>query len=998
MTIEKSTVLAAVLDPGPNQKSLQEEEDDDLNMTQMFGTIMETAEQTVATPIKLAKSVSEFFMTESATKAEEKPDDEEEMDITSIPKKGATPVVLDKPNDSEESDMDFTSVPRAVPIKPQHLEGGESLAESQAQSLSNISIFESAAKMSFSFVRTDMRRKSLAELFGSLQRRTSLGGNKAAQGTEEEDMDLTDIPRKPVSDDEEMDMTEIPRKSVAPAKPQSSFSSDEEMDLTSIPRLRSLESDSDESDDMDFTNIPQKHVEPVESDNESEEMDLTTMPKNIVMVDADDNSVNKTVSKRVSLPAENDEAMDLTDVPRKSSSRDKENKAAPASLERRLVVKRTAETSSTPPKATEDAPHTPKHATSHANTLNHPVEGTPTKPKSVSPAASRKRKFSADAGGRSSAKKQRRQTLPAAGDRVPVSATPPPRQASTVETTPRQAIDLSTGVFTPSKAKILYDKLIELSPQKKPQTASRLDTILNSVRKSPDQASAYILDTFAKTTFTPLRRRPEPEAAPTQEAAAARPQPSVAAAAETIMPLEDFLQLVNISFVDQLLLPNLDKPYSNTAKWQQLTAAGQQNAAERGEPRLVDYAVAKQKLPLWEMYRFGLREMRKDIRSIQGIIGGVEQDVREGTPRLVEYYVRGTADERELLRAKLAATKTYMRTKSRGMWYTWRLDLMAGLFESLEKNRQAILNDRKVLEARVARVVAGAGAESLDGVRAQVAGRHTELRARTEELRRKKAARPVLNAEDAAALRARHGRARARVEQMEASVVRVLGELQDADAAATTLRAERAELEAAVARGEAAVRAGRQNQARDIERLSGKLRALGLVTGVRYVGETGAVVRVMVEESLAMAVTVATGDLALSSGHETGAGHETPCLEFFRAHVLAGVGGGGLDIGQRLSRAALLWSNAGAIDRQLRRLALYAATRQQARADGESLAVTATAFGRAGVAAGGEDDDDDEVKKTRVEIVLAPGDLRDPKSRAGGRLPAIISLIGVLSR
>ncbi|VVT51232.1 uncharacterized protein SAPINGB_P003028 [Magnusiomyces paraingens] len=838
---------------------------------------------------------------------------DEDMDLTGVAKK------------STDDDMDLTGVPRKTTKENMYLAGISKTPESSTNitGLSKPSNDEDMDLTGVSKPRdedmdlTEIPKKN-SDKEASLKKSKSVNTNKPENNMDsandfqksdllsnsinvpnkdDDEMDFTNVPSKPKDKDkdEEMELTEI-RKS------NEKVTEDEDMSMeyTNIPGTLPKPSDDDE---MELTNVPHKSDGPKKSDESEDEMDFTNVPKR-----------NKEV---VNLLSKDNESMDLTSVPKKKlpsvaatasmttddGSMDMDFTEVPIKptglFGRRLSVKdstRETKVSTTPEKQTTNAvqeqgtPRTPRHATSHANKVGgHPRDITPSKGRSASPISrKRRRRQSFDNGDQRGPK--RRQTLPASSGvglaslNGPVTRTPPrkqPQHASTVETTPSSGDKSGKSssnrdvfgvapVLTPSKAKILAEKIAQISPRKSGGSFGPpplLSGARGPIGKNVPELEAVYRFEETQLGFSKLLKFREGEK---EQEVGKEPEKQESSSGESLWTgLKEFLRQINIEFMDKLLVQSLDKPYSTAAKAQRLLRLHEQmmkkSGDEGGDPGLAEYAVEKQRIPQWEMFKFGFREMRKDIKSIQNIIAEVEQDMAAvpGGPRVVEYYTRGTAVDQAAIEAKLMMAKNYMRTRSKGRWYKWRLDLMGGLVDSLEKNKQALVNDRKLLESRVENV---GGTQKLAQTHNEVSELHKKTAERLQQLKARQATllekqKQEHSAEELARVRLRHERARKQVLMIEERVRKVLGELAAQDERAETLRAERDSLATRVSKTSLEVRQARQDRVHELRSVIGKHQGLSVVSGVRYVdgdvfvvGESGSCLRVELEGGLLVTI------------------------------------------------------------------------------------------------------------------------------------------------
>ncbi|EGD98661.1 hypothetical protein TESG_06142 [Trichophyton tonsurans CBS 112818] len=170
--------------------------------------------------------------------------------------------------------------------------------------------------------------------------------------------------------------------------------------------------------------------------------------------------------------------------------------------------------------------------------------------------------------------------------------------------------------------------------------------------------------------------------------------------------LSDFLEMTNIHFMEL-----------TTTKRRHTIAPGSpekcgteslEGAKEFGlEDRV---AAGFCTLPMLELYQHSCRELKSYISEGRRIIRSIEAETYAENPPLFQEYITATPDIRLLMDNQFRNVKTHARLLSKEMWYEWRMKLLEGLKQGLDRHVDEMKQDDAILSRKeniLANVVPG---------------------------------------------------------------------------------------------------------------------------------------------------------------------------------------------------------------------------------------------------------------------------------------------------
>ncbi|KAL1957613.1 hypothetical protein VTO42DRAFT_5724 [Malbranchea cinnamomea] len=186
--------------------------------------------------------------------------------------------------------------------------------------------------------------------------------------------------------------------------------------------------------------------------------------------------------------------------------------------------------------------------------------------------------------------------------------------------------------------------------------------------------------------------------------------------------LSEFLRMANIHFMEltttkrrHTLAPDkdesmpTDKTSSNEVGLEDCVAAGLCT------------------IPMLELYQHSCRELKSYISEGRLIIRDIETETYADNPPLFQEYITAPPDIRLLMDNQFRNVKAHARLQSKAMWYEWRMKLLEGLKQGL---------DRHVEEMNADNVILSKKEKLLDSVVPALAQRHAQLEHEAQNLQR----------------------------------------------------------------------------------------------------------------------------------------------------------------------------------------------------------------------------------------------------------------------
>ncbi|KAI9769163.1 MAG: hypothetical protein M1839_003798 [Geoglossum umbratile] len=202
--------------------------------------------------------------------------------------------------------------------------------------------------------------------------------------------------------------------------------------------------------------------------------------------------------------------------------------------------------------------------------------------------------------------------------------------------------------------------------------------------------------------------------------------------------LQDFLNLTSIRFMEL----NTTKRRYTVAQTNPLGGSGakprpppnessskQDDASRNLESCVVAGACT---IPMLELYQHSCHELKKYISGGRRIVREIEADTYEENPPLFREYISAPPDVKYIMDNQFKNVKTHARLLSKAMWYEWRMGLLRGLQEGLDKAKQDMGADEEAIRQQedMLRPVLPLLVEE----NKQLQSQHAQLQAQADEL------------------------------------------------------------------------------------------------------------------------------------------------------------------------------------------------------------------------------------------------------------------------
>ncbi|KAG9243763.1 hypothetical protein BJ878DRAFT_104651 [Calycina marina] len=155
--------------------------------------------------------------------------------------------------------------------------------------------------------------------------------------------------------------------------------------------------------------------------------------------------------------------------------------------------------------------------------------------------------------------------------------------------------------------------------------------------------------------------------------------------------LQDFLNMTSIRFMEL-----------NTTKRRHTLAqkAPSTRDSKQGESASLEDCVAAGAavIPMLELFQHACHELKSYISEGRKTVREIETETFEENPPLFREYISATPEVKAIMDNQLKNVKTHARLMSKGMWYDWRMTLLATLKDGFFKTADGLAKDEKVLD------------------------------------------------------------------------------------------------------------------------------------------------------------------------------------------------------------------------------------------------------------------------------------------------------------
>ncbi|RHZ54615.1 kinetochore-microtubule binding complex subunit SPC105 [Aspergillus thermomutatus] len=159
--------------------------------------------------------------------------------------------------------------------------------------------------------------------------------------------------------------------------------------------------------------------------------------------------------------------------------------------------------------------------------------------------------------------------------------------------------------------------------------------------------------------------------------------------------LQDFLNMTNIHFMELTTTKrrHTTAPGSASKRAARLSAESKAGAASFEDCVAAGFCT----VPMLELYQHSCRELKSYISEGRQVIRSIETETYAENPPLFREYATAPPDIRLLMDNQFRNVKTHARLLSKATWYEWRMKLLEGLKEGLDRHVEDMKTDGDLL-------------------------------------------------------------------------------------------------------------------------------------------------------------------------------------------------------------------------------------------------------------------------------------------------------------
>ncbi|KAL2813570.1 hypothetical protein BJX63DRAFT_216084 [Aspergillus granulosus] len=157
--------------------------------------------------------------------------------------------------------------------------------------------------------------------------------------------------------------------------------------------------------------------------------------------------------------------------------------------------------------------------------------------------------------------------------------------------------------------------------------------------------------------------------------------------------LQEFLNMTNIHFMELTTTKrrHTTAPDSISKRTTRLSLEGDAKSSASNFEDCV--AAGFCTVPMLELYQHSCRELKSYISEGRQIIRSIESETYADNPPLFREYMNAAPDIRLLMDNQFRNVKTHTRLMSKATWYEWRMKLLEGLKEGLDRHMEEMKGD-----------------------------------------------------------------------------------------------------------------------------------------------------------------------------------------------------------------------------------------------------------------------------------------------------------------
>ncbi|RAH77308.1 Spc7-domain-containing protein [Aspergillus japonicus CBS 114.51] len=160
--------------------------------------------------------------------------------------------------------------------------------------------------------------------------------------------------------------------------------------------------------------------------------------------------------------------------------------------------------------------------------------------------------------------------------------------------------------------------------------------------------------------------------------------------------LQEFLNMTNIHFMELTTTKRRHTTAPDSARKRNLRLSSENEARS---PASFEECVAAGfcTVPMLELFQHSCRELKSYINEGRQVIRSIETETLADNPPLFREYMTAPPDIRLLMDNQFRNVKTHARLLSKATWYEWRMKLLEGLRDGLNRHVQEMKADDELL-------------------------------------------------------------------------------------------------------------------------------------------------------------------------------------------------------------------------------------------------------------------------------------------------------------
>ncbi|OJK03031.1 hypothetical protein ASPACDRAFT_10238, partial [Aspergillus aculeatus ATCC 16872] len=160
--------------------------------------------------------------------------------------------------------------------------------------------------------------------------------------------------------------------------------------------------------------------------------------------------------------------------------------------------------------------------------------------------------------------------------------------------------------------------------------------------------------------------------------------------------LQEFLNMTNIHFMELTTTKRRHTTAPDSGRKRNLRLSSENEARS---PASFEECVAAGfcTVPMLELFQHSCRELKSYINEGRQVIRSIETETLADNPPLFREYMTAPADIRLLMDNQFRNVKTHARLLSKATWYEWRMKLLEGLRDGLNRHVQEMKADDELL-------------------------------------------------------------------------------------------------------------------------------------------------------------------------------------------------------------------------------------------------------------------------------------------------------------